>query len=104
MGKPIHILLQTTIPSIDDDWDINRFSLLRDHLSSITDDAGQAVFKVTARDRETNGDGNDLVPADWQALRERWDFYHALRTFVSIAALAAVTGSALLDRSVKAEP
>ena len=44
------------------------------------------------------------LPADWQALRERWEFYHALRTFVSIAALAAVTGSALLDRSVKAEP
>jgi uncharacterized membrane protein len=44
------------------------------------------------------------LPADWQALRERWEFYHALRTFVSIAALAAVTGSALLDRSVKGEP
>ena len=76
MGKPIHILLQTTIPSIEDDWNINRFSFLRDHLSSITDDAGQAVFKVTARDRETNSDGNDLVLAglDETHFDELWLF------------------------------
>jgi len=35
------------------------------------------------------------LPADWQMLRDRWEFYHALRTFLSIAALAAVTASAL---------
>src|SRR5215468_5183507 len=61
MEKPIHILLQTTISSIDDDWNINRFSLLRDHLSSVRDEAGQAVFKVTTRDREGNAEGNDPV-------------------------------------------
>ena len=61
MPKPVNILLQTTILPIEDNWNINRFSLLRDHLSSITDEAGEAVFRVTARDRETNGDGNDVV-------------------------------------------
>ena len=61
MGKPIHILLQTTIPSIEDDWHINRFSLLRDHLSSIADDDGNVLFKVTTRDRESDDDGNDRV-------------------------------------------
>ena len=61
---PVHILLQTTIPAIEDDWNINRFSLLRDHLSSLKDDAGQPLFKVTARDREANSEGNDAVLTD----------------------------------------
>src|SRR5215510_10459986 len=76
MGKPIHILLQTTIPSIEDDWNINRFSLLRDHLCSITDDAGNAAFKVTTRDRETNGDNNDemLSVLDQTDVDELWLF------------------------------
>ena len=39
------------------------------------------------------------VPADWQAKRDRWELYHALRTFVSIAALASVTASTLSQRS-----
>jgi hypothetical protein len=34
---------------------------LRHHLSSITDDHGNALFTVTARDRESDGDGNDRV-------------------------------------------
>jgi uncharacterized membrane protein len=29
------------------------------------------------------------LPADWQTMRDRWEFYHALRTFASIAALAS---------------
>ncbi len=61
MSKPIKILLQTTIPSIEDNWNINRFSLLRDHLASLTDDDGNAVCEVTARDRETDESGNDRV-------------------------------------------
>ena len=42
------------------------------------------------------------LPADWEALRDRWEFYHALRTFVSIAAVGLVTGSALSRRPVNA--
>ena len=53
MTNPVHILLQTTIPTIEDDWNIARFSLLRDHLASL--------YKVTTRDREVDGDGNDVV-------------------------------------------
>lgn len=34
----IKLLLQTTIPPIEDDWNINRFSLLRDLLSAITEE------------------------------------------------------------------
>jgi uncharacterized membrane protein len=37
------------------------------------------------------------LPSDWQAIRDRWEFYHALRTFLSIAALGLVTASSLSD-------
>ena len=61
MGKPINILLQTTIPPIADDWNIDRFSLLRDHLASRKDDANEPLFNVTTRNRETNAQGDDAV-------------------------------------------
>jgi uncharacterized membrane protein len=38
------------------------------------------------------------LPADWQAARDRWEFYHTLRTFVSIVALISVTASTLSNR------
>jgi len=49
------ILLQTTIPTTEDDWAIARFSLLRDLLAGLTDGDGRAVFEVTARDRAPPG-------------------------------------------------
>lgn len=61
MAKPIRILLQTTIPVSKDDWSIERFSLLHDHLASIRDNGGDPTFEVTTRNRETNSDGNDVV-------------------------------------------
>ena len=61
MNKPIRILLQTTIPAIDDDWNINRFRLLLEHLASLKDDEGHLLCEVTARDRETNAEGDDIV-------------------------------------------
>ena len=61
MRNPINILLQTTIQAIADDWNINRFSLLRDYLTSLTNENGEPLCKVTARDRETNTHGNDAV-------------------------------------------
>lgn len=38
------------------------------------------------------------LPSDWQQLRDRWEFYHTIRTFVSIGALGLVTASSLVDR------
>ena len=61
MSNPVQILLQTTIPASDDDWTIDRFSLLHEHLSSITDEHGKALYEVTARNREEDGGGNDKV-------------------------------------------
>lgn len=61
MIVPIRILLQTTIPYIEDDWHIGRFSLLRDHLASLMDPIGSPLYEVTARNREEDADGNDIV-------------------------------------------
>src|SRR2546427_6453844 len=61
MRNPINILLQTTIQAIADDWNINRFPLLRDYLTSLTNENSEPLCKVTARDRETNTHGNDAV-------------------------------------------
>ena len=38
------------------------------------------------------------LPANWQALRDRWEFYHTVRTFVSLAALASVVIGSLATR------
>lgn len=61
MTKPIHILLQTTIPTTEDDWSIERFSLLRDYLASLKDEAGNPLCEVIARDRKPDAEGNDPV-------------------------------------------
>lgn len=61
MKNPIRILLQTTIPTTEDDWNIERFSLLRRHLASVKEPDGALVYEVTARNRESNDEGNDAV-------------------------------------------
>jgi uncharacterized membrane protein len=35
------------------------------------------------------------LPPTWEATRDRWEFYHATRTFVSLAGLACLFGSVL---------
>jgi uncharacterized membrane protein len=34
------------------------------------------------------------LPADWQDIRERWELFHSLRTFISIASLALLLAGA----------
>lgn len=61
MNKPIRILLQTTIPAIEDDWHIGRFSLLGEYLGGLQDQEGRSLCEVTARNRETTPAGDDEV-------------------------------------------
>lgn len=72
----IRILLQTTIPPVEDDWSIERFSLLRDHLASIKDHNEAPVYQVTTRNREVNAEGNDVVLSvlDTTIFDELWLF------------------------------
>lgn len=43
---PQRIWLQTTLPTLDDDWSIWRFSLLERYLTSLTDSRGEALCQV----------------------------------------------------------
>src|SRR5262245_46510362 len=61
MATPIRILLQTTIPAAKDNWSIERFSLLHNHLRSIKDGTGKSLYEVIARNRETDAEGNAAV-------------------------------------------
>jgi hypothetical protein len=76
MAKPIHILLQTTIPATEDDWNIGRFSLLHEQLASLKDEQGVPLYKVTARNREVDGEGNDVLLSvlDQSDVDELWLF------------------------------
>lgn len=61
MSRPIRILLQTTIPTTEDDWSIDRFSLLQNYLATFKDEQGNPLCEVTARDRQNDAEGNDPV-------------------------------------------
>ncbi len=64
---PKKLLLQTTIQYTEDDWHIGRFSLLAEHLRSITGDDGNPIYEVESRDREASSDGVDPVLASIDA-------------------------------------
>ena len=76
MTKPIRVLMQTTIPYAEDDWHIGRFSLLRDELASLKDEAGNPLYEVTTRNRELDAAGNDplLSALDTTDFDELWLF------------------------------
>jgi hypothetical protein len=73
---PIKILLQTTIPPTADDWNIDHFALLREHLNSLEHEDGGRLCEVTARNREQNAAGDDpiLSQLDKSDLDELWLF------------------------------
>jgi hypothetical protein len=61
MTHPIRILLQTTIPPTEDDWHIGRFSLVHKYLASLKNSAGELLYEVVSRDRESDQNGNDPI-------------------------------------------
>jgi len=91
--RPVRILLQTTIPPVEDDWNIERFSLLREHLTSLTDDGGSRLYEVVARDREADANGDDPVMAglDRSDFDELWLFAVDTGNGLSCGDLAGIT-------------
>ncbi len=75
-NRPLRILLQTTIPATEDDWSIERFSLLEKHLASLKSEADRALCTVVARNREANvsGDERVLSALDRSDFDELWLF------------------------------
>jgi hypothetical protein len=55
MSRPSKILLQTTIPPVEDDWSIARFCRLHAYLAGLRDELGEVAFDITARDRAPLG-------------------------------------------------
>lgn len=75
MTAPIRILLQTTIPAIEDDWHIGRFSMLRDTLAGLRDANGAPMIQVTARDRgSATGPDPVLSTLDMSDYDQLWLF------------------------------
>jgi hypothetical protein len=75
MSSQIRILLQTTIPGTADDWNIGRFSMLRDYLAGLTDQDGAPLCDVTARDRTTPGSPDPILSTiDRSDFDELWLF------------------------------
>jgi uncharacterized membrane protein len=46
-------------------------------------------------DRQIHSWTTATLPSEWNAIRNRWEFYHGLRTLVSLVALAALFASTL---------
>jgi hypothetical protein len=92
-ARPIRILLQTTIPPVADDWSIDRFSLLRDHLASLTAADGGPLYQVVARDREADAKGDDpvLSALDRSEFDELWLFAADAGNGLSPADCAGIT-------------
>jgi hypothetical protein len=75
MPLPIRILLQTTIPQIEDDWNISRFSMLRDYLAALADEDGTPLCDVTARNRSAPGSPDPILSTiDQSDYDELWLF------------------------------
>jgi len=91
--NPIQILLQTTIASVEDDWNIGRFSLLREHLTALTDEDGNRLWQVTARNREANTEGDHvtLSALDTTDFDELWLFAVDSGDGLSAADCAGIT-------------
>jgi uncharacterized membrane protein len=46
-------------------------------------------------DRQINDWTLATLPSDWMQIRDRWEFWHTIRTFASLAGLACVLASTL---------
>jgi hypothetical protein len=92
MATPIRILLQTTISTIDDDWHIGRFSLLRDYLANLRDATGESLFEVVARDRDPpDAPDSVLSQLDTSSFDEMWLFAVDTGDGITTEDCAAVT-------------
>jgi hypothetical protein len=72
---PIKVLLQTTIPTAEDDWSIARFSRLGALLRQQRDRNGNPLFDVTMRDRDPLGAPDSVLSSlDHTDFDELWLF------------------------------
>jgi len=89
--RTVRILIQTTTPAQPNDWSIDSFGLLREHLRSLRE--GGSHFEVTARNRESGSGGDDPVLAalDRSAFDELWLFALDAGDGITAAECGAIT-------------
>jgi hypothetical protein len=69
------ILLQTTIPTTENDWSIARFGQLAAYLRRLSDSSDNRAFEVTMRDRNAPGAPDPILSTlDRQPFDELWLF------------------------------
>jgi hypothetical protein len=91
-GSPIKVLLQTTIPTTADDWNIARFSLLGRFLRE-QQRHGAPLFEVTMRDRDTLGSPDSVLSTlDQSDFDEVWIFAVDAGNGLTAADCAAISG------------
>ena len=72
---PVRILLQTTIPTTENDWSIARFSRLGALLREQKDREGNPLYDVTMRDRDPPGQPDSVLSTiDQSDFDELWLF------------------------------
>jgi len=75
MRRTMKILLQTTIPTTENDWSIARFSQLAAWLRGLRDYSDDRPFEVVTRDRGALGTPDPILSTlDRQAFDELWLF------------------------------
>ena len=75
MAEPKKILLQTTIPTTEDDWSIARFSQLATLLREQRNESGNPLYEVTSRDRDPPGRPDSVLSTiDQSDFDELWLF------------------------------
>jgi len=84
------LLLQTTIEGEPDDWNIDRFGLLRTFLEELRDEGGQPAFAVVARNRVIR-----------QAIHPQHRFLARRRGTLTQAGLRAAAPGAALSRAAR---
>ncbi|MFC0398828.1 hypothetical protein [Paraburkholderia rhizosphaerae] len=73
--RTVQILLQTTIPTADNDWSIARFSRLTELLRAYHDNDERVTFNVVARDRDPLGQPDPVLSRlDESEFDELWLF------------------------------
>ncbi len=75
IARPAKILLQTTIPTTEDDWYIGRFSSITALLRAQRDSDRNPLFDVTARDRDPMGAPDSVLSSlDQSDFDQMWLF------------------------------
>jgi hypothetical protein len=55
---------------------------------------GRVWRRIMPLSRASSKNQSATLPADWQSIQSRWQRWHTIRTFLSIAAVVAATISA----------